>query len=184
MYVLLVPLLGGYVAAGVTISYYEVQQAIVGDGRFVSRVDYWTTGGSAVILCTNLLVTGCIAGRLMCVYLPSVSEGVRRAHAPGQLDESAGRYPRRTCSRAVPTHSLRGRPERCDVLFLSHRAALLLRCWSGEWSTRPSFPRAFIRPPWPCRPFQQGAVYLFIHISPAIVALTPTAIILYVPSRD
>lgn len=57
--------LKGHEAVGLAVSYYEVKQVLVGDDRYVDTIYHWTVGGSAVILCTNALVTSCLVRRLL-----------------------------------------------------------------------------------------------------------------------
>lgn len=51
-------------ACGFSIAYFEVAQVIVGDGRFVARINLVSMVGFGLVLLTNLVVTGLIAGRL------------------------------------------------------------------------------------------------------------------------
>ncbi|KAG8998132.1 hypothetical protein FRB94_007188 [Tulasnella sp. JGI-2019a] len=120
---------------GTAVSIYEVKQAIVGDARYVEVVYHWTTAGTAVILCTNVFVTSCIAGRLWWVS----------SRQPAGVGYVTASWYRRTIFIVIQSGAIY-----CSCVIMQ------LFLYAAGMKT---------------------VVYLFLHISPAVVALTPTAII-------
>lgn len=60
---------------GATVAVFEVLQVLAGDDRYVKRLNVMSMAGFALVLTTNLVTTGLIAGKLWCVPEQKLAAG-------------------------------------------------------------------------------------------------------------